>query len=83
MLENKIKDYINSGHDARKIARWLLNTHIHKFVPLSLNDISDTSIVAEETDAIEEAIIEKDFKGAVNIAEEGAINILEDEGFDL
>lgn len=80
---SKLKEYIDSGHDKYKIARWLLSINIAKHVPLSLNDLSDTSIVAEEVEAIVECLDQQDYKDALNIAEEGALNILEDEGFEV
>ena len=45
--------------------------------------MADTSAVASEVDAIVECIQEKDYQDAINIAEESAQIILEDEGFDL
>jgi hypothetical protein len=83
ITEAKLKDYITSGHDARKIAKWLININIAKHIPLSLNDLSDTSLVAEEIDAVLECIIEGDYKDALSMAEESAYQILEDEGFEL
>ena len=83
MLEAKIKDYIQSGYDSRKIAKWLLNLHISKHVPISINDLTDSAVMMDEMDAIEEAIIEKDYSGAINIAVDGAYNILEDQGFEI
>lgn len=80
---SKLKDYIDSGHDKYKIARWLLNLYIAKHVPLSLNDLSDTSVVAEEVEAIVECIDQQDYKDAITLAEEGAINILQEEGFEV
>lgn len=78
----KIQDYVDSGQDYLEIARWLLNVHIHKLVPLSIDDLPDTSIVAEEIEAIVDAVKDGDYQGAINIAEDGAANILEDEGFE-
>lgn len=78
----KIQDYVDSGQDYYEIARWLLNTHISKVVPLSIDDLPDTSIVAEEIEGIVDAIKDGDYQGAINIAEDGSANILEDEGFE-
>jgi len=83
MLINKLKDYVSSGQDYYEIARWLLNIYIHKKVPLSIDDLPDTSIVAEEIEGIVDALKSDDYEGAINIAEDGASNILEDEGFEI
>jgi len=80
---SKIQDYIDSGHDEHEVARWLINLNINKYVPIELDDLADTSAVASEVDAIVECIQEKDYQDAINIAEESAQIILEDEGFDL
>jgi len=80
---SKLKDYIESGHDKRKLARWLININIAKHVPLNLSDLSDTSLVADEVDAIVECIEGGDYQDAINIAEESAVQILEDEGFEV
>jgi hypothetical protein len=80
---SKLKEYIDLGHDSRRLARWLINVNIAKHVPLNLNDLSDTSLVAEETDAIAECIEEGDYQDALNIAEESAYLILEEEGFEI
>jgi len=50
---------------------------------MELDDLADTSTVANEVDAIVECIQEKDYQDAIDIAEESAQIILEDEGFDL
>jgi len=80
---SKVQDYIDSGHDEHEVARWLINLNINKYVPIELDDLADTSAVASEVDAIVECIQEKDYQDAINIAEESAQIILEDEGFDL
>jgi hypothetical protein len=80
---SKIQDYVNSGKDTHEIARWILNVHLNKHVPFSLNDLSDNSTVADEVEAIVECIEEGDYQDALNIAEDGAISILQDEGFDI
>lgn len=79
----KLKDYVAAGHDKRKLAQWLLNVYISKHVPLRLSDLADTAIVASEIDAIEECIEAGDYKDAISIAEEGALTILEDEGYEV
>lgn len=80
---SKIQDYIDSGHDEHDVARWLINLNINKYVPMELDDLADTSIVASEVDAIVECIQEKDYQDAISIAEDSAVVILEDEGFDV
>ena len=80
---SKVQDYIDSGHDEHEVARWLINLNINKYVPMELDDLADTSTVASEVDAIVECIQEKDYQDAIDIAEESAQIILEDEGFDL
>lgn len=80
---SKIQDYVDSGKDAYEIARWILNVHLNKHVPFGLNDLSDNSTVADEVEAIVECIEEGDYQDALNIAEDGAISILQDEGFDI
>ena len=80
---SKVQDYIESGHDEHEVARWLINLNINKYVPMELDDLADTSTVASEVDAIVECIQEKDYQDAINIAEESAQIILEDEGFDI
>ena len=79
----KVQDYIDSGHDEHEVARWLINLNINKYVPMELDDLADTSTVANEVDAIVECIQERDYQDAINIAEESAQIILEDEGIDL
>ena len=80
---SKVQDYIDAGHDEHEVARWLINLNINKYVPMELDDFSDTSIVANEVDAVVECIQDKDYQDAINIAEESARVILEDEGFDI
>jgi hypothetical protein len=80
---DSIKDYIDEGHDEHEVARWLINQNINKHVPMDLDDLPDTSTVANEVDAIVECIQEEDYQDAINIAEDSAIVILEDEGFDI
>ena len=80
---SKIQDYIDSGHDEHEVARWLINLNINKYVPMELDDLADTSTVASEVDAIVECIQDKDYQDAIDIAEESAQIILQDEGFDL
>lgn len=79
----KLKDYIDDGHDHYEIAKWLINININKHVPLNLSDLADTSVVADEVEAIVDCIKESDLQSAINIAEEGAINILQEEGFNV
>lgn len=80
---SKVKDYIDSGHDYYEVARWLVNTEIHKHAPVDLDDLPDTATVASEIEAIVECLEQGDYQDAINIAEESAEVILEDEGFEL
>jgi hypothetical protein len=80
---SKVQDYIDAGHDEHEVARWLINLNINKYVPMELDDLADTSVVANEVDAVVECIQDKDYQDAINIAEESAQIILEDEGFDI
>lgn len=80
---SKLKEYVDSGHDSYKLAKWLINVNIAKHVPLNLNDLRDSSLVADEIEAIVECINSGDYKDALNIAEESAYQILEDEGFEV
>ena len=80
---SKVQNYIDAGHDEHEVARWLINLNINKYVPMELDDLADTSTVANEVDAIVECIQEKDYQDAINLAEDSAVSILEDEGFDV
>lgn len=80
---SKVKEYVESGKDLHKIARWLLNVEIHKHIPLSLEDLPDTANVGSEIDAIVECLEERDYQDAINLSIEGAQLILEEEGFEL
>lgn len=80
---SKLKEYVDAGHDHRKLATWLINVNIAKHMPLNLGDLSDTSLVADEIDAVTECLQQGDYQDALNIAEESACQILEDEGFEV
>lgn len=80
---SKVKDYVDSGRDYYEIARWLINTEIHKHAPVDLDDLPDTATVASEMEAIVECLEQGDYQDAIDISEEGARIILEDEGFEL
>ena len=80
---SKLKDYVDHGHDSYQLAKWLINVNIAKYVPLNLSDLSDTATVANEIEAVAECINEGDYQDALNIAEESAVQILDEEGFDL
>jgi hypothetical protein len=82
-LANKVKEYVEGRKDLHEIARWLINIEIHKHVPINLEDLADTSLVASEVDAIVECLQEKDYADAVNISKDSATEILSEEGFDL
>lgn len=80
---DKVKDYIESGQDYYEVARWLINTEIHKHAPVDLDDLPDTATVASELEAIVECLEQGDYHDAITLSEEGAQIILEDEGFEL
>jgi len=80
---HKLKKYIDAGHDNYEVAKWLINLGINKHAPVSLDDLSDTATVGNEIEAIVECLDEGDLQDAINIAEEAAEIILEDEGFEL
>jgi len=80
---SKVKDYIDAGHDHYEVARWLLNTEIHKHAPINLEDLSDTATVGNEIEAIVECLDEGDYQDAINISIDGAQIILDEEGFEL
>jgi hypothetical protein len=80
---SKVQDYMDAGHDAHAVARWLINLGINKHVPMQLDDLADTSTVSNEVDAIVDCLEQKDYQDAINIAQESAQIILEDEGFDI
>lgn len=80
---SKVKEYINSGHDHYDVARWLINTEIHKHAPVDLEDLPDTATVGSEIEAIVECLDEGDIQDAINISEDSAVLILEEEGFDV
>ena len=80
---SKVKNYVDSGHDYYEVARWLINSEIHKHTPLSLDDLPDTATVASEVEAIVECLEQGDYQDAIDLAVEGAQVILEDEGFEL
>jgi len=80
---DKVKNYIESGHDYYEVARWLINTEIHKHAPVELDDLPDTATVASELEAIVECLEQGDYQDAITLSEEGAQLILEDEGFEI
>jgi len=82
-LLNKVKGYVEDQKDLHEIARWLINIEIHKHAPINLEDLSDTSLVASEIEAIVECLEENDYSDAINISKDSAIEILSEEGFDL
>jgi len=79
----KVKEYIDAGHDHYEVANWLINIEVSKHIPLSLDDLPDTATKASEVDAIVECLEEGDYQDAINIAYEAAYVILEEEGFEL
>jgi len=83
ITSDKVAEYVRAGLDEYEIARWLINCAISKHVPLKLDDLSDNGVVLDEIEAIVECIQQKDFKDAINISEDSAYMILQEEGFDV
>lgn len=79
----KVKEYIDAGHDNYEVANWLINLEIGKHVPVSIQDLPDTATTASEVEAIVECLEQGDIQDAINIAYEAAYVILEEEGFEL
>jgi len=82
-LCTKVKCYIDEGKDLHKVARWLVNMEIHKHVPIDLEDLADTSLVASEIEAIVECLEQRDVNDAIELAKDSATEILQDEGFNI
>lgn len=80
---SKIEDKIKAGDDNYKIASWMINSEIGKHIPFSLEDLPDTVTTASEIEAIVECLDEGDLQDAISIAEDAAIIILEEEGFEI
>ena len=74
---------MQANHDIHEVARWLINMQLHEHVPLSLDDLPDTAVVMNETDAIVECLSEGSYKDAITMSADAAVTILEDEDFDL
>ena len=74
---------MQANHDPHEVARWLINMQLHAHVPLSLDDLPDTAVVMNETDAIVECLEEGSYKEAIAMSADAAAAILEDEDFDL
>ncbi len=74
---------MQANHDAHEVARWLINMQLHAHVPLSLDDLPDTAVVMNETDAIVECLEEGSYKEAIAMSADAAAAILEDEDFEL
>lgn len=83
ITSDKVAYYVRAGLNEYEIARWLINCAIGKHVPIKLDDLSDNGIVMDEVEAIVECIQQKDFQDAINISEDSAIMILQEEGFDV
>lgn len=80
---SKVKEYVDSGRDKYEIANWLINSELCKHLPMKLEEMPDTEVTGSEVEAVVEALEEGDYQGAINIAVDGAINILEEEGFEI
>lgn len=83
ILCTKVKRYVNEGKDLHKIASWLVNIEIHKHVPIDLEDLADTSLVASEIGAIVECLEQEEFNDAIALSRDSAAEILQDEGFNI
>lgn len=62
-------------------AVWLINKHISEIAPVTASDLPDTAIYADGISGIEEALEEKDYEGAINIAEDTACEMLYELGY--
>ena len=80
--ENKMKleDACNKL-GCRKVARKLVDNHLMRTAGISSLDLSDTSILADGLDTIEELLEEKNWEEAYNMAKDTAMEMLSDEGF--
>lgn len=80
--ENKLKleDACNKL-GCRKVARKLVDNHLMRTAGISSLDLSDTSILADGLDTIEELLEEKNWEEAYNMAKDTAMEMLSDEGF--
>jgi hypothetical protein len=78
--KEKIKKMLET-QELREIAIKLVDYVLNRKVGLSSSDLSDTAIFANGLDEIEDALIDNDFDGAFEIANDTAIEMLEDEGY--
>jgi len=83
MTVEKIQAKIATSSDLHAVARWLINTEIHKHAPVDLDDLADTSLVASEVEAIVECLEQKEYEDAMSISEDSAVEILLEEGFEI
>ena len=83
MTVEKIQDKIKAVRDLHRVARWLINTEIHKHAPIDLDDLADTSLVASEVEAVVECLESEDYEDAISISQDSAVEILLDEGFEI
>ena len=83
IIISKLEEYLQANHDPHEVARWLINMQLHEHVPLSLDDLSDTAVVMNETDAIVECLLEGSYKEAIAMSADAAVVILDEEDFDL
>jgi hypothetical protein len=77
-VESKLKEL-----GPRGTAAWLVDYFLAKYVPLNASDLPDSASYANGLDSIEECLQENDFAGAIDIAQETAVYMLEDEGMDV
>lgn len=65
----------------RKTAIKLIDYMLERMVGMSSGDLADTSTFANGIDGIEGALVDGDYKGALNIAGDTAKDMIDDEGF--
>jgi hypothetical protein len=64
-----------------RTAVWLIDKCIANIAPVNASDLPDSSIYADGVSGIEEALEEKDYEGALNIAEDTAYEMLYELGY--
>ena len=80
LIKSKLES-IGSTETAVFLVNYFLRKETHNGI--TLNELPDTSTLANGIDSIEECFDDQDFAGAVNIARETAQDMLEDEGFEI
>lgn len=70
-----------TAYGTRKAGTHIVNNIINRMAGLSVHDLPDSVTYMNGLDSIEEALKEKDYQGAYNIAKETAQEMLSEEGF--